>query len=192
VTARLKWDSPESGRTILAAFTGWRVHECNGYEIAWQTTPEGRMANAGDGGEFISGVAEATCDVERDPVTRPSQRTQKALAADKAARERRAFRAGVVCLVFVLGLILMAAVFSGCATVSDKSIDGAAKALAAIEADLRDWQKLSDDQKKRAHWEVGRALGDVVGSAGGSVPAIFATNPYDRSSAPSLPSDAGR
>jgi len=87
-------------------------------------------------------------------------------------------------IAFFLAVVLLGAIFglSGCTTISQASSDGASKALAVVQADLRDWQSLSDDQKKQAHWKVGRALNDVVVSSGGAGSSVFAVDPWDKSS----------
>lgn len=57
--------------------------------------------------------------------------------------------------LIVLTLTLAA---TGCGTVAKEDRDLVATAAAVGAGDLKDWPKLSDDQKRRAHYKLTRAF----------------------------------
>lgn len=52
---------------------------------------------------------------------------------------------------------LLAILLAGCAPARETK-DLISTGAAVVDGDLREWDSLTDEQKKRAHWKVGRAL----------------------------------
>jgi uncharacterized protein YceK len=87
----------------------------------------------------------------------------------------------VLVLVAVIGLGLS----SGCRTITKEASDQIAVEASSTEADLREWDKLTDDQKKHAAWLRGRAFADLNLSVNGkAIPPAFATDPWKPATAP--------